>query len=171
MSKNLNKILQHGDFKQKRRINSRSKGNRFERKIAKLLNERFETKEFCRTPGSGAFGTTHTSLPTHIKVHGDLITPEKFRFVVECKSGYKVELDDLFKKDSQFWKFIAQAKRDSETANKPWILIYEKTRRKAIVVTEEKIRLKNRVTLPGNCYMYTLEEFLKLPIDRFYEGV
>ena len=94
MSKNLDKILQHGEFKQKRRVNSRSKGNRFERKIAKLLNERFETKEFCRTPGSGAFGTTHASLPKHIKVHGDLITPEKFKFVIECKSGNTVELDD-----------------------------------------------------------------------------
>ena len=46
----------------KKRKNSRAKGNAFERKIAETLNKRFNTKEFCRTPGSGAFATSHKKL-------------------------------------------------------------------------------------------------------------
>ena len=164
--KDIDDILSHGEFKQKKRINSRRKGNAFERKISSLLNERFETKEFCRSHGSGAFATTHV-LPQHIKVHGDLITPEKFKFVVECKSGYSVELDDLYKPKSDFWEFIKQAKRDGDAANKDWLMVYQKTRRKAIVVSNVKAPLKH-VELFGDCYMYSFEEFVKLPIDFFF---
>jgi Holliday junction resolvase len=63
--------------KKKKKVNSRAKGSTFERQIAKILNERFNTSEFSRTPGSGAFATTH-SLPDHLKIYGDLITPQNF---------------------------------------------------------------------------------------------
>ena len=66
-------------LKKKKKVNSRAKGSAFERTIAKQLNEKFETSEFSRTPGSGAFATTH-SLPDHLKLYGDLITPQNFRF-------------------------------------------------------------------------------------------
>ena len=48
-------------LKKKKKVNSRTKGATFERQIAAMLNKRFDTKEFSRTPGSGAFATTHTS--------------------------------------------------------------------------------------------------------------
>ena len=76
--------------KKKKRINSRSKGNSYEREVCKLLNERFETNEFSRTPGSGAFATTH-NLPEHLKIYGDVITPIKFKYCIECKKGYNKE--------------------------------------------------------------------------------
>ena len=66
------------NLKQKKKINSRTKGSGFERQICKMFNKRFNTSEFCRSPGSGAFATTH-SLPEHLKIYGDLITPEKFK--------------------------------------------------------------------------------------------
>ena len=47
--------------KKPKRKNSKAKGSAFERKVAKLLNEHFETTDFQRTPGSGAFATTHKS--------------------------------------------------------------------------------------------------------------
>tara|TARA_R110001583_G_scaffold191237_1_gene356181 strand:+ start:160 stop:663 length:504 start_codon:yes stop_codon:yes gene_type:complete len=166
MGKKIDDILSHGEFKKKKRINSRTKGNTFERKISSLLNERFGTKEFCRTPGSGAFATTHV-LPQHIKVHGDLITPEKFRFVIECKNGYTVELDDLFKHKSDFWDFIKQARRDGEAAKKDWLMIYQKTRRKSIVVTNVKAPMKH-IELFGDYYMYSFEEFIQLPVNFFF---
>ena len=56
-------------LKKKKRVNSRAKGSSFERSIAKLLNDRFNTTEFSRTPGSGAFATTHT-LPDYLKFMG-----------------------------------------------------------------------------------------------------
>ena len=72
MSKNIDSILEFGDFSKKKRVNSKRKGSNFERKIAKILNERFETKEFNRTPGSGAFATTHKDLPDHLRIQGTL---------------------------------------------------------------------------------------------------
>ena len=68
--KKIDDILSHGEFGKKKRINSRRKGNAFERKMASQLNERFGTKEFARTPGSGAYATTHQNLPEHLKILG-----------------------------------------------------------------------------------------------------
>ena len=42
-------------LKKKKKIDSRTKGSSFERQVAKKLNERFNTTEFMRSPGSGAF--------------------------------------------------------------------------------------------------------------------
>ena len=101
-------------LRKKKKVNSRAKGNRFENKIAKTLNDRFNTKEFCRTPGSGAFATTHT-LPEYLKVYGDLITPEKFKFIIECKKGYNEEqVSDLLNPKSKISKMIAKANRYSK---------------------------------------------------------
>ena len=85
----------------KKRKNSRRKGNNFENKICKTLNERFKTEEFCRTPGSGAFATTH-KLPEYLQIAGDLITPSNFRFLIECKNGYSKDLkiSDFFNEKS-----------------------------------------------------------------------
>ena len=160
-------LIEMGEFGKKKRVNSKRKGSTFERNIAKILNERFNTKEFARTPGSGAFGTTHKNLPHYFKVAGDLITPEKFRFVLECKTGYDLRLEDLFKPKSDLFKFIEQASRDGATANKPWLLIYKRDRQKALVVTLESFNLKKAVTF-GKYNMYLLEEVLNLSLETFF---
>ncbi len=81
--------------KKPKRKNSRAKGAAFENKVAKILNNRFNTSEFSRTPGSGAFATTH-KLPDHLKLHGDLITPKNFKFIIECKKGKTRQVLTLF---------------------------------------------------------------------------
>ena len=167
MSKNIESILEFGDFSKKRRVNSKRKGSTFERKIAKMLNERFETKEFSRTPGSGAFATTHKNLPEHLRIQGDLITPATFPFVVECKNGYDVQLDDLFKRKSDFKSFISQAQKDASHANKDWMVIYQKTRRMAMVVVGKQFQVKPELVLDGTYFIYPLNEFLKLSNDIF----
>lgn len=121
----------------KKRINSRSKGSAFERKICNLLNSTFETQEFCRTPGSGAFATTH-KLPEHLKVHGDLITPEKFKFTIECKKGYNKEnLSSLFSSNSKLVGFINQANKDSIKTNKPFIIIWQQDRNEILCILDK----------------------------------
>ena len=167
MSKNIESILENGEFSKKRRVNSKRKGSTFERKIAKMLNERFETKEFSRTPGSGAFATTHKNLPEHLRIQGDLITPSTFPFVVECKNGYDVQLDDLFKRKSDFKSFISQAQNDASHANKDWMVIYQKTRRMALVVVGKPFQVKPEVVLDGKYFIYPLNEFLKLSNEVF----
>ena len=148
-------------------MNSKRKGSNFERKIAKMLNERLHTKEFSRTPGSGAFATTHKGLPEHMKIQGDLITPSGFPFVIECKNGYDVQLDDLFKRKSDFFSFIKQAQSDAKAANKSWMVIYQKTRRMAMVIVPEAYNVKPELVLDETYFIYPLEKFLKLPNDVF----
>ena len=169
MTKKLDDILQRGEFSKKKRINSRQKGNAFERKMVHRLNERFETKEFARTPGSGAFATTHQNLPEHLKIHGDLISPQDFKFVIECKSGYTVEFDDPFKKNSELQDFINQAKRDADLAEKDWMVIYKKTRRTTIVIVGKSYPVHRRMEINGEYFVYPLEDFLRLENSHFFQ--
>ena len=111
-----------------KKVNSRAKANRFENKIAKTLNDRFDTKEFCRTPGSGAFATTHT-LPEYLKIYGDLITPQNFKYIIECKKGYTEEqVSDLLNPKSTISKMIAQAHRDSKKSSRKFLLFIGQNR-------------------------------------------
>lgn len=154
--------MNHGEFGKKPRVNSKRKGATFERKIAKLLNERFKTNEFSRTPGSGAFGSTH-SLPQHFIVRGDIITPQNFRYVIECKNGYSVELDDLFNDGSDFYKFIEQSQKDAEVTCRDWMVIYKKNRRKEIVVVGSPFdSLPNHLCVRNTYYVYPLKDVLNL---------
>ena len=167
MSENYESLLGFGEFSKKKRVNSKRKGSNFERKIAKILNERLDTKEFSRTPGSGAFATTHKNLPENLRIQGDLITPTSFPFVVECKNGYDVQLDDLFKRKSDFKSFISQAQKDASHANKEWMVIYQKTRRMAVVVVGKQYDVKPELVLDKSYFIYPLNEFLKLP-DKIF---
>jgi hypothetical protein len=169
MSNNLHyeKLIESGEFGRKTRVNSKRKGAGFERKIAKLLNERFNTKEFARTPGSGAFGTTHENLPQYFKVSGDLISPENFKFILECKNGYDVRLEDLFKPKSELFKFIEQAKRDALKANKPWLLIYKRDRQKTLVIHEGTFPLNNFVSF-GKYKIHLWDDVMSLPNFNFF---
>jgi hypothetical protein len=125
--------------KKRNGINSKAKGGRFERKIAEMLNARFNTTDFCRTPGSGAFATTH-KLPDHLKIYGDLITPKNFKFIIECKSGYNKEgICNLFNPNSILSEMIAQAERDSEKCSKKFMLVIGQDRSEVIVLTNKPI--------------------------------
>jgi hypothetical protein len=124
------------ESKSKKKINSKGKGGRFERKISDLLNRVFNTTDFCRTPGSGAFATTH-KLPTHMQVHGDLITPLNFKFTIECKSGYNKEsLDSVFNPKSILISMIEQSIRDSIKSKKDFILIIGQDRKIPLAIIE-----------------------------------
>ena len=123
--------------KKGKRINSKVKGNKFERDIATLLNTRFNTTDFCRTPGSGAFATTH-KLPDHLKVYGDLITPKDFRFIYELKKGYNKEgICNLFNSNSIIREMIGQADRDARLCNKDFILILAQDRKEPIAILKD----------------------------------
>ena len=147
-------------LKKKKKLNSRAKGNRFENKIAKILNERFDTKEFCRTPGSGAFATTHT-LPEYLKVYGDLITPEKFKYVIECKKGYDGEqVSDLLNPKSTISNMIDQAYRDSKKSSKKFLLIIGQNRQEPVAITND-----TNLPVQGRKFKGYVDD---LEIDMFY---
>lgn len=163
----------------KKRVNSRSKGNTFERKICALLNNRFNTTEFCRSPGSGAFATTH-SLPDYLKVYGDLITPKNFKFIIECKKGYnKININSIFNNSSELWEFIKQSERDSQTSGKPALIIYQQDRQPALIIYKKELfySLPNTITFEDtiNKVSYTkyninlLEDILNIPNHFFFD--
>lgn len=161
-------ILTNGEFsKAKKKVNGKRKGNSFERQIAKVLNGRFNTEEFCRSPGSGAFATTH-NLPDYLKVAGDLITPEKFSFIIECKNGYKLELDDPFRRKSDLWSFIKQAERDAANSKKDWMVIYKKNNRTKLVIVGARYPIHNEMVLNQQYYIYNMADFLELADEYFF---
>jgi Holliday junction resolvase len=175
VEKNPNELLEVSDTlskykSRKKAVNSRRKGSNFERKLATQLNSTFECTEFARTPGSGAFATTH-SLPEHLQIHGDLITPQNFKYVIEAKCGYNVDLDDLFRKNSELHKFIRQAKKESKAAKKPWFLIYKKTRKDTLLISEVNFNVTSRieVTLDRTFYVYKWDDVLGLDKSHFFE--
>jgi Holliday junction resolvase len=126
-------------LKKKKKVNSRAKGSTFERQIAKILNDRLGTTEFSRTPGSGAFATTH-SLPDHLKIYGDLITPQNFKYCLECKKGYNNQnLYSLYNHSSEFWKFIDQCQKDSEKCGKIPMVIFKQDRQPTLAIIPSNI--------------------------------
>lgn len=132
-----------------KKINSNKKGGTFSRKICNLLNERFNVKEFSKTPGSGAYATTH-NLPEHLKIYGDLITPKNFRFCVELKKGYnKITLGSWFNKKSQIWDFITQSEKDSLKSNKISLLIFQQDREVILFILAKEFtkNLNNQDTI------------------------
>lgn len=152
----------------KKRINSKKKGNKFELDVAKLLNSRFDTKEFERSPNSGAYATTH-NLPEHLKLYGDLITPLLFKYTIECKKGYNdISFYHFLNNDSPlFWDLVTQSEKDSEQSNKPMLLVIKQDRKKILAVIKEDLDLPNiRLKKEDNTYyMYYLEDLLKLGDD------
>lgn len=158
-----------------KRINSKAKGGRFERKIAEILNKKFNTKDFCRTPGSGAFATTH-HLPEHLQVYGDLITPKDFKFIIECKSGYNKEgIQSLLNIESNISDMIAQARRDSNKCSKKFLLILGQDRREPIVITDKDFRIYIDYSSPfctithgkDTYYLLSLDTLLKVSNSMF----
>lgn len=154
----------------KKRIHSKRKGNKFERDICKLLNERFDTKEFERSPNSGAYASTH-NLPEYLKLYGDLITPINFKYTIECKKGYNnISFYNFLRYDSpDFWNLVKQSEKDSNQSGKPLLLIIKQDRKPALAVIKEDIDLPNmRLKKESTCYyMYFLDDLIGLP-DEFW---
>lgn len=117
-------------------MNSKNKGNTFERKIANLLSDRFLEvtgipKSFRRNADSGSFfgGTNKARTETHDlskASFGDIITPEEFAFSIECKH-YKdpPSFASMVKQEvAALDKWITQAEQDAESSGKlPAIIV------------------------------------------------
>ena len=153
--------------KKPKRKNSRAKGHTFERDVAKLLNNRLGTTEFSRTPGSGAFATTH-SLPEHLKIYGDLITPYKFKYCIECKKGYNnINLYSLYNNSSDIWDFFRQCEKDSKKCCKTPMVILKQDRKPILAAVpsctgSEIIKGISYIETSYNTDKWRIYEFAKL---------
>lgn len=96
-------------------INSRSKGNRNERNIAKLF-EKWTGKKFSKTPSSGGLQWKTTNSK------GDIVCTKEghyFPFCIEAKSYKELNFQHLLYSDkAEILKFWAQANRDADLAKK-----------------------------------------------------
>lgn len=107
-------------------INSKKKGNRVEREIAKVLKGRFNL-EFCRVPQSGAMATVkkNTDLREDAKeiMCGDIISPENFRFSIEVKGRKSFNFFEFFSEKSELKSWLEQAKEEAKISKKFPLLV------------------------------------------------
>lgn len=137
------------------KINGKSKGNTFERKIANKLSDRFKEvtgleKSFIRNSDSGSFfgGKNQKRVQTHDlekATFGDIICPNNFNFSIECKH-YKTS--PSFKsivegKVVQWDSWIAQAEQDATNSNKKVMLIIKYNNVDEIVFITDELPIQN----------------------------
>lgn len=105
-------------------VNSKKKGNRFERVISKFFKE-WTGYEFSRTPQSGGLRWKKTDNITSDIVCTDPAHSRRFPFSVECKFHNDVRFDHLLlnMKSSELAKFWDQVSRDAIRANKVPMLV------------------------------------------------
>lgn len=163
-------------------INSKQKGNRFERDIANMLSERFseytgKPQSFRRNADSGSFwgGKNKDRKETHdtqFAIYGDLVCPSEFRFTVECKNYKTAPLlsSIIVGKVGEWDTWLAQAKQDAEQCARDYILIIKYNRTEIFCLLDKNI-LNNTCIEPVLCYNSTvgvkLDSLLKLN-DKFF---
>lgn len=90
-------------------MNSKQKGNNFERKVAKILTEKLGM-EFNRTPSSGGLRWASDN-----NVYGDIVTPDDFPFIIECKNRENWSFDQLMKGEcKEFDSWAEQVEGDCD---------------------------------------------------------
>ena len=162
--------------KRKKKKNSGRKGKRGERNLAKILKARFGF-EFSRTTGSGNRWGQVIYLPMHAQkvFSGDLVCPENFKFVVECKDGYEeIDLHAAFDDGlKQIDKWIKQVLDEADRCKRQPIIVWKKDykpwlafiRDKDISETEFQYLMRYK-----NWRILSLAQLLKLPDSYFFEN-
>lgn len=106
------------------RINSKKKGNRFEREVCKIF-QAWTGYEFSRVPQSGGLRWKDTQSITSDVICTDDRYNRRWPFTIECKSYNELKFEHLLleKKSCKINSFWDQAKRDAKRANKKPLLI------------------------------------------------
>lgn len=133
-------------------VNSKQKGNRFERTIVKRFNDEFSEyfgEGFTRNIDSGSFFGKNNKDKENRKIMsedykslhvGDIVTPLSFPFVVECKNYGLDSAPNMYtllkSDDAVLVEWLTQAKGDAEFCNKEYIIIFNITRRACYVCVD-----------------------------------
>lgn len=119
-----------------KRINSRDKGSKFERVVAKMLSEGYGV-EFHRTPLSGGLHWKEAN-----GVSGDIVPPDtiSFPYNIECKNvETDWDFDKIIEGTSKFWDFWEQASKDARENEKITVVIFKKNRKDIYIAISEGI--------------------------------
>lgn len=161
-------------------MNSKNKGNSFERKISKKLSERFKDitgieNSFRRNADSGSyFGGSNQkrteSYDTSKATFGDIICPESFKFSPECKH-YKTppSFNSIVKQDVKSWDdWISQASQDSRNSSKEFLLIVKYNGVNEIVFSDKNIDDLDILFKYKSWWIYSLDAFLSKEDNFFF---
>jgi hypothetical protein len=134
----IENILENNS-KKKEKVDGKSKGDRTELNLCKILSEHFGA-EFSRALGSGSRWSQVGNLPEHAKqtLSGDICVPEGFLWVIESKGGYEndVILTNMLdgKGISTLDSFIEQNTRDAEYTKRRPIILWKRNRKPWIAI-------------------------------------
>jgi len=106
----------------------KAKGNAWERDVAKLLSNVFESN-FARVPtsgamtgGSNAYVLEKLSKSQKLLLEGDIIPPDHlYKMKIECKSHKKFSFSGIYTENKQLDDWIEQ----SRSRDKMWFLIFK----------------------------------------------
>jgi len=149
-----------------KRINSKRKGNAAELELAKILTKRFGLP-FARV------GVSSGARPKQVELDnkatetftGDLVTPDGFRFSVECKSVNKDV--DLLDQSALLDKFLKQAADDAISIGKIPLLCWKRYRKGWIVVLPERYVFSKSVVFTN--YYSVYREWMVCYLDALLE--
>lgn len=159
-------------------VNSKNKGNTFERKISNLLSARFADhlgleSGFRRNIDSGSFfgASNQKRIETHLTegaCFGDIMTPESFKFAIECKHyktapSYAAMVKGEYK---QLDEWIGQARQDAENASKAMLVIMKFNNVPECAVVEGLDA--EAVMFYKGCSIIPLDKWLERPIEYFF---
>lgn len=161
-------------------INSKAKGNTFERKISNKLSERFRDHTgletaFRRNIDSGSFfgGRNQVRAQTHDldkATFGDIVTPVDFNFTVECKH-YKTPptfASIMKQKNSQLDEWLDQAEQDAASSGKKPVVIMKFNNVDEMAVVKELFGDLKAVINYRGYYICSLEDYLAQTDDHFF---
>jgi hypothetical protein len=161
-------------------MNSKNKGNTFERKIAKMLSERFAEhtgieQAFRRNIDSGSFfgGSNQARTKTHDlekASFGDIIAPSDFVFNIECKH-YKTPptfVSILKQECGTLDKWIAQAETDSKSSGKRALIIAKFNNVPEMAILGDAGDVPNHSMKYKDYVIVSLEELLKKGDSFFF---
>jgi hypothetical protein len=162
-------------------INSKAKGNTFERKVSKILSDRFCERTglevaFRRNIDSGSFfgGRNQIRASTHDldkATFGDIVTPVDFAFTVECKH-YKTPptFASIMKQNNkQLDTWLEQAEQDAESSGKKLVVIAKFNNVDEMAVVKELFGTMKSVINYKEYSICTLEDFLAQDTDHFFD--
>ena len=162
-------------------MNSKNKGNGFERKMANRLSSRFEARTgikqaFRRNPDSGSFfgRSNQKRLQTHDTEKanlGDIICPKDFAYTVECKHYKAAPLfKNLMQSECKQWDgWIEQAEQDSQNSGKKMMLIIKYNNVDEVVILKEPV--PNTFNMPYKTYFVAnLSACLDQEDSTFFEA-
>jgi len=127
--------------KRDKRINSKDKGDRFERTVCNLFKKHWKVTAY-RTPGSGAYTSRQVSKAMKEASIGDVVIEELPEFVIECKNYYSLHFTEWFKdtskkkEDMSIWGFWNKLLIEAEKFNKIPLLICKEENSPVVVIMD-----------------------------------